>query len=342
MRVVNRPGELADAYARCQSEARAAFGNGDVYVESLLPHARHVEVQVAGDRQGAVALLGERDCSIQRRHQKLIEVAPAPGLPRAVRERIRAAALRLARNARYDNIGTFEFLVDASDLRDDSSFAFIEANPRLQVEHTVTEEVMGIDLVRLQLALASGGSLAEQGIADGSAREARGFALQVRVNLETMAADGSTLPSGGTLTAFDLPAGRGIRVDTSGYAGYRTSARYDSLLAKVIAHVPDGDFVTAVDKCYRALCEFRIEGAETNIGLLQALLQEPEFRAGRPYTRFIDDRAAALATAARGQRPQRFFAEERAEEHGAQAGARVDSNDPLAILTYGALRGDVL
>jgi acetyl/propionyl-CoA carboxylase alpha subunit/acetyl-CoA carboxylase carboxyltransferase component len=342
MRVVNRLDQLAEAYVRCSSEARAAFGNGDVYVECLLPHARHVEVQVAGDGSGQVALLGERDCSIQRRHQKLIEIAPPPGLSTALLERIRAAAQRLAEKVRYDNIGTFEFLVDASELRDDGFFAFIEANPRLQVEHTITEEVMGIDLVRIQLELASGRRIDQLGLPEAPAFYARGFAIQARVNLETMHADGNTVPSGGTLSAFDVPSGRGVRVDTAGYGGYPTSTRYDSLLAKVIAHAPDGDFAAAADKCYRALCEFRIEGAQTNLGLLAALLQHREFRGGGIYTRFIDDHAGELVTAAQGARPQLFFAHDDTDGPGAQssgklelAGARVDSADPLAVLNYG-------
>lgn len=164
MRVVQRLGELEDAYARCQSEAQAAFSNGDVYVEQLLPRARHIEVQVVGDGSGAVSHLGERDCSIQRRHQKLVEIAPAPGLPDGLRTRITTAAIKLAAAVRYNNIGTFEFLVDATELTDDAMFAFIEANPRLQVEHTVTEEVLGVDLVAIQLELAGGKSLAELGL----------------------------------------------------------------------------------------------------------------------------------------------------------------------------------
>lgn len=159
MRVVTQSAGLDEAYARCQSEAQAAFGSSDVYVEQLLPRARHIEVQVLGDGSGAVCHLGERDCSIQRRHQKIIEIAPAPGLPDALRRRIANAAVRLASSVNYDNIGTFEFLVDASQLSDDSMFAFIEANPRLQVEHTVTEEITDVDIVTAQLELAAGKSL---------------------------------------------------------------------------------------------------------------------------------------------------------------------------------------
>ena len=197
VRAVEDLHQLDDAYARCQSEAKAAFGNGDVYVEQLVSTARHIEVQIAGDGSGAVSHLWERDCSIQRRHQKLIEIAPAPGLPAMLRERITAAAIQLARTVRFDNIGTFEFLVDATHLTDDSTFAFIEANPRLQVEHTVTEQVTGIDLVRVQLELAGGASLESLGLLQEDVPAPRGFAIQVRVNMETMTATGDVLPSGG-------------------------------------------------------------------------------------------------------------------------------------------------
>src|SRR5579885_2734700 len=236
MRAVERLDQLEDAFARCASEARAAFGNGDLYVEQLMRTARHIEIQIAGDGSGAVTQFGERDCSIQRRNQKLIEIAPSPGLPAAQRERIIAAAVALARSVRYDNLGTFEFLADASRDDPDAPFAFIEANPRLQVEHTVTEEVTGIDLVRLQLELASGRTLDALGLRQQDVPAPRGYAIQVRVNMETMTPAGEARPSGGTLAAFDPPSGPGIRVDTFGYAGYTTSPRFDSLLAKVIAH----------------------------------------------------------------------------------------------------------
>jgi pyruvate carboxylase len=186
MRAVFHQHEVEEAYTRCQSEALAAFGNGDVYVEQLLPRARHIEVQIVGDGSGAVSHLGERECSIQRRHQKVVEIAPSPGLSAGLRARIIDAAVRLAEAVRYNNIGTFEFLVDANVDNDDARFAFIEANPRLQVEHTVTEEVTGVDLVQLQLQLASGRSLADLALQRSTAPQARGFALQVRINMETL------------------------------------------------------------------------------------------------------------------------------------------------------------
>ena len=294
MRVVRRREELEDAYARCQSEARAAFGNGDVYVEQLLPRARHVEVQIVGDGSGAVSHLGERDCSIQRRHQKLVEIAPAPGLPDGLRQRLVTAATTLAASVRYDNVGTFEFLVDASALSPQSSFAFIEANPRLQVEHTVTEEVYGVDLVAIQLELAGGRSLADLGLLQVDVPAPRGVAIQARINMETMQADGATWPSSGTLSAFVPACGPGIRVDTFGYAGYTPSGRFDALLVKLVVCHPSGRFEYAVSRLQRALAEFRVDGVAVNIPFLQRLLRHPAFRSAAFHTRFIDDHLAEL------------------------------------------------
>ncbi|HLZ69508.1 MAG TPA: carboxyl transferase domain-containing protein [Dehalococcoidia bacterium] len=340
MREVERLEQLGDAYARCASEARTAFGNGELYVEQLLRTARHIEVQIAGDGSGAVTHFGERDCSIQRRHQKLIEIAPSPGLPAGQRERIIAAAVALARSVRYDNIGTFEFLADASRDDDAAPFAFIEANPRLQVEHTVTEEVTGVDLVRLQLELAAGGTLAALGMRQEDVPAPHGFAIQARVNMETMSASGETLPSGGALAAFDPPNGPGIRVDTFGYAGYRTSPRFDSLLAKVIAHSTQQRFLDAVNRCDRALSEFRVDGVPTNIPFLRGVLAQPAFREGRLSTRFIDDHLAALAGAATAEQQRRYVepAVPATAANGAaagRAGVRLASDDPLAVLAYG-------
>ena len=294
MRVVRRRDEIEDAYARCRSEARSAFGNGDVYVERLLARARHVEVQIAGDGTGTVSHLGERDCSIQRRHQKLVEIAPAPGLPDGLRQRLVTAATTLAASVRYDNIGTFEFLVDSDSLSPTSSFAFIEANPRLQVEHTVTEEVYGVDLVAVQLELSAGRSLADLGLLQVDVPAPRGVAIQARINMETMQPDGSTRPSSGTLSAFVPANGPGIRVDTFGYAGYTPSARFDALLAKLIASHASGDFQRVVGRLQRALGEFHIAGVAVNIPFLQRLLRHPAFRSASFHTRFIHDHLAEL------------------------------------------------
>jgi pyruvate carboxylase len=210
MRAVTSPEELDDAWARCAAEARTAFGREDLYLEELIRAARHIEVQIIGDGRRVMAL-GERECTIQRRHQKLIEVAPSPSLAPAVRDRILTAALRMAERAGYRGIGTFEFLLDAAD---GERFLFIEANPRLQVEHTVTEEVFGVDLVRAQLRIAGGATLAEAGLPEQPT--ARGCAMQMRVNMETMQPDGRALPAGGTLTAYEPPSGPGVRIDGFG------------------------------------------------------------------------------------------------------------------------------
>jgi pyruvate carboxylase len=224
MRPVRRGEDLAAAFERCRSEALSAFGNGDLYVEQLLPNARHVEVQLIGDG-ASVAHFWDRECSLQRQRQKLIEIAPAVGLPLDVRDALLTHAVTLGRAAGLRSLCTVEFLVDGDTI------AFIEANPRLQVEHTVTEAVTGLDLVGLQLAVASGRTLAELGLMD-TPPSVNGVALQARVNLETMAADGTARPSGGTLAAYEPPAGPGVRVDGFGYAGYTTSARFDSLLVR--------------------------------------------------------------------------------------------------------------
>ncbi len=299
MRVVDDASRLDEAYARCQSEATAAFGCGDVYVERLIRRARHIEVQIIGDRHGAISHLWERECTIQRRNQKLIEVAPSPSLKEALRSRIIEAAKQLASAARYDNLGTFEFLVDDDAHGNDEPFAFIEANPRLQVEHTVTEEVLGVDLVKSQLAVSGGASLGSLGLAQPYVPRPRGYAIQLRVNMETMDETGATQPTGGTLAMFDLPSGPGVRVDTFGYSGYKTSAAFDSLLAKVIVHSPSADWADAVRKASRTLREFRIGGVATNIPFLAAVLAHPDFIANRISTGFIDAHAGSLVAAAK-------------------------------------------
>jgi acetyl/propionyl-CoA carboxylase alpha subunit/acetyl-CoA carboxylase carboxyltransferase component len=340
MRVVRAGDDVAAALARCVSEATAAFGDGTIYAEQYLARARHIEVQVLGDGTGAVAHLGERDCSVQRRHQKLLEIAPAPGLPDGLRRRIVDAALRLARAVRYDNIGTFEFLVDASAPGEDGPFAFIEANARLQVEHTVTEAVTGADIVALQLELARGRSLGELGLGDGATLPVRGIAIEARINLERVGPDGTAVPSGGLLTRYDLPSGPGIRVDGFGYSGYRTSPAFDPLVAKLITHHRGDDFGDAAAKLYRALGEVRIEGADTNVAFLQDLVGSEAFRRAELRTTFIDELAPSLSG---GEHPRRFVVDSTrasgdgsAPEPGAGlAGARVDRDDPLAVLAYG-------
>ena len=347
MRVVRQLEELDEAYERARSEAQAAFGRPEVYAEQRIAGARHVEVQIAGDDGGTVMALGDRDCSLQRRHQKLVEIAPAPHLTDSLRERITEAALTLAHATSYSSLGTFEFLVRIAAPAD---FFFIEANARLQVEHTVTEEVTGVDLVQLQLQLARGHSLEDLGCHSNDPPTPRGSAVQARVNMETMAADGTTRPSSGALSTFEVPTGPGLRTDTFGTAGYQPSARFDSLLAKVIAHAtPDLD--SALARARRGLEELRIVGVATNADFLLALLERDDVGAGRLHTTYIDEHIASLVSRAndiREFRESRELGESRAsgasDEAGQAgssrlAGARIDHSDPLAVLAYGKSEG---
>ena len=330
MRVVRHLDEIEEAYTRCQSEARAAFGNGDVYVERFMPAARHIEVQIVGDRSGNVTHLWERECTVQRRHQKLIEIAPSPSINGATRDQLVAAAIRMAEQVKYDSLGTFEFLVTTNG--DTASFAFIEANPRLQVEHTVTEEVTGVDLVKTQLQLAAGHSLRELGLDTLHHTKPRGLAIELRVNTESMADDGLVRPANGTLTVFEVPSGPGLRVDSYAYAGYSTNPRFDSLIAKLITYSPSASFAETVNKAYRALCKFRIEGVATNVGFLQALLQHPDFRANRLHTGFVEEKISELAGATQATHRQLYFAR---STPGRSVGTKIDNRDPLAILDLG-------
>jgi acetyl/propionyl-CoA carboxylase alpha subunit/acetyl-CoA carboxylase carboxyltransferase component len=306
MRAVHRAEELEEAHARCRSEALAAFGRDEVYVERLIAQARHIEVQVLADAQGEVVHLWERECSAQRRHQKIVEIAPSPRLDAGLRERILQAAVRMARAAGYCNLGTFEFLVDdAVDPASEGAFVFIEANPRLQVEHTVTEAVLGVDLVQAQLQVAAGATLASLGLTQSEIPVPRGHALQMRINMETLDELGHTRPSGGVISVFAPPSGPGIRVDSFGYAGYRTSAAFDSLLAKLIVHSASPRFADALAKAQRALRELHIEGVATNTPFLEALLAHPDFSAARITTRFIDSHVGELVRAqSRAQAPR--------------------------------------
>lgn len=300
MRPVARVEDVDAAYALCESEAKAAFGDGAVYLEQLVARARHIEVQIVADAHGAVSHLWERDCTLQRKNQKIVEIAPAPWLSASTRTRIIDAALKLAKTAGYRNVGTFEFLVDADD---DGRFWFMEANPRLQVEHTITEEVTGVDIVKTQIAIAAGATLASLGLEKPPV--ARGSALQVRVNMEAMGADGAVTPGGGTLDAFDMPSGPGVRVDSAGYAGFAANPNYDSMIAKIIVHARAGGIDAALKRASRALDETRIEGAPTNIVLLRALLAHRAVASGQITTRFVEAEIATLLAAAPA--PSRTF-----------------------------------
>ncbi|HEY1348929.1 MAG TPA: carboxyl transferase domain-containing protein [Ktedonobacteraceae bacterium] len=332
MRVVERAEDLASAYAHCQAEAQAAFGHEGVYVERFIPRARHIEVQVLGDGQGAVTHLWERECTLQRRHQKLVEVAPAPGLAPQLRARLLAAATRLAHAVNYAGLGTVEFLLDLAGGED--AFFFIEANARLQVEHTVTEEVTGIDLVRAQLLLAQGHTLAEIGLDPQSLPEPTGYAVQVRLNMETLDEAGQVRPAGGRLTAFEPACGPGIRIDTAAYPGYLPAPGFDSLLVKLIAHVPGGSYPDALARAYRALCACQIAGVETTLPLLQNLLRHPDVRAHRIDTRFVETHLRDLL-APPGQEHRRLYVPQ-APATGPQPGAPVLPDSPAGTQAISA------
>jgi len=279
-------------------------------------------VQLLGDGAGVVHLW-DRECSLQRHRQKIVELAPASAVPmrEGLRQEMLDAAVRLGRAAAYRGLATVEFLVDV----DRDRFVFLEVNPRLQVEHTVTEEVLGLDLVALQLAVVDGRSLSDLGLGrQDDVPSPRGIAVQTRVNLA----------GAGTLAAYDVPSGPGVRVDGHGYTGYRTSTRYDPLLAKVVAHAPTDELGRALAKAARALSEFRIDGVATNRGALLALLQHPDVVAGRLHTRLVEE-IEAITTIADDAHPRRYFDDATAVARSAPAGARVDSDDPLAVLVHG-------
>ncbi|NOV24301.1 carbamoyl-phosphate synthase large subunit [Cupriavidus necator] len=297
MRVVRRREDLAEAYARCRSEASSAFGIDAVYAERLVARARHIEVQIAGDGAHVIAL-GERDCTLQRRFQKLVEIAPSPVLKPHLREQIIKAALRLARRVNYQSLGTFEFLVEETESGEQRDFVFIEANPRLQVEHTITEQVTGVDLVALQIGIAAGQTLADLGLDPAAPPQARGYAIQVRINAEMTDAQGLARPARGRLERFDPPSGPDVRVDSHGYTGYEPSPNFDTLLAKLIVTSAAPKFDAAVRRLQRSLAEFRIAGVPTNLDLLRALVQRDDFLAQDVHTRHFEAILPELAAAA--------------------------------------------
>ena len=273
MRLVTEPDGLESAYGTASMEAEAAFGDGSLYLEKAVSPARHVEIQVLADGEGGVLTLGERECSIQRRHQKLIEESPSPALDPETREEMEAAAERACRAIGYRNAGTFEFL-----LGPDRSFYFIELNARLQVEHPVTELVTGVDLVREQLRIASGEPLARTGRA-----ERRGHALEVRLNAEDPSNDFAPAP--GQITRFRPPLGPGVRLDTHVEDGYVVPPHYDSLLGKLI--VWDETRPHAIERALRALGELQLDGVPTTRELAMDILRSEEFDSGRYSTGFL-------------------------------------------------------
>ncbi|NLU66161.1 pyruvate carboxylase [Streptomyces sp. HNM0574] len=302
MRRVAERGLLRESIEAAAREAESAFGDPTVFLEQAVVNPRHIEVQVLADRHGEVIHLFERDCSLQRRHQKVIELAPAPGLDPGLRERICADAVAFARQIGYACAGTVEFLVDER-----GNHVFIEMNPRIQVEHTVTEEVTDVDLVQAQLRIAGGASLADLGLSQEKVR-LRGAALQCRITTEDPA--NGFRPDTGRITAYRSPGGAGVRLDGGTNLGAEVSAHFDSMLVKLTCR--GADFATAVARARRAVTEFRIRGVATNIPFLQAVLDTPDFRAGRVTTSFIEERPELLTkrgSADRGTRILEYLAD---------------------------------
>lgn len=299
IRIVRERDGIAAALSGCRTEALAAFGDDRVYAERLMEHARHVEVQILGDGTGAVVHLWNRECSLQRRNQKIIEIAPCPWLPAEVEQAMLEHACRMAAAVDYAGLATVEFLYDPKG----GDYAFMEVNPRIQVEHTVTEEILGLDLVALQIAVCTGASLQDLGLRQQDIGRPREIAVQARVNAEIMAADGTATPAAGVVTRYEPPGGPKVRVDGAGYAGLTLSPYYDSLLAKVIVR-SDGGWDGARAALDRALSEFQVGGVDTNIGFVRKVLRLPEVGCGAITTRLVDRNAADLVAA--GDPPQKF------------------------------------
>jgi len=277
MRRVDRPEDLISSFEAASSEALRAFGDGRIYVEKLIENARHIEIQIFGDRHGNLVHLGERECSVQRRHQKVIEESPSPLTARipGLRDRMGDAAIRAARAAGYYNAGTVEFLADNS-----GNFYFLEMNTRLQVEHPVTELVTGLDLVRLQIEIAAGAPLPfhQQDVA------IRGAAIECRIYAEDPAA--GFFPSPGKITQLAEPSGPGVRLDSGIYQGWTVPLEYDPMLSKLIVWADTREH--AIHRMLRALGEYHIGGIRSNISLFRAILNDPAFRAGDLHTGYLD------------------------------------------------------
>ena len=280
IRIAHDPNELREAMIAASREAEAAFGNGELYIEKFLEDPRHVEIQILADQEGNTIHLGERECSVQRRRQKVIEEAPSPIMTPELREAMAQAAIRAAQAVRYINAGTVEFLVDKH-----GNFYFIEMNTRIQVEHPVTEWITGVDIVKEQIAIAAGETLRY--------RQAdivpRGWAIECRINAEDP--DNRFMPSPGTITTFKAPAGPGVRLDEGIAEGQAVQPFYDSLIAKLVVWGRDRE--EARQRMLRALAEMQVEGIRTNISLHQRILQHPDFAAGRIHTRWLEDQLLA-------------------------------------------------
>ncbi len=282
MRIVRESSELEDAFHRAKSEAEKSFGNSEVYIERYIDNPKHIEVQVIGDEFGNIIHLYERDCSVQRRHQKVVEVAPSVGLSNKLRERICDAAIQLMKNIKYVNAGTVEFLVSGDE------FFFIEVNPRVQVEHTITEMITGIDIVKTQILVADGESLFGDKISMPHQNEIQtlGYTIQCRITTEDPTND--FMPDSGTIIAYRSSGGFGVRLDAGdGFQGAEISPYYDSLLVKLSTHAVS--FKQAEEKMERSLREMRIRGVKTNIPFLINVMRNDKFRSGDYTTKFIEE-----------------------------------------------------
>lgn len=273
MRVVHEEANFKNAFSTCRNEAEAAFGNAEVYIEKFIVDPRHIEIQILGDQHGNVVHLGERECSLQRRHQKILEEAPSPVMTLEVRKKMGDAAVNAGKAIDYEGAGTVEFIVDK-----DLNFYFMEMNTRIQVEHPVTEEITFTDLVREQIIAAAGGKISTKPL------KMRGHAIECRINAEDPAHN--FRPSPGTITTFNIPGGRSVRVDTHAYAGYKIPPYYDSMIAKLIVSAPTRE--EAINRMRRSLEEFVIEGIKTTIPYHLQLMDDPNFQSGQFNTQYLE------------------------------------------------------
>lgn len=276
IQIIYHPQQLKNSFERVRTEAAAAFGNGDCYMEKYCQHPRHVEIQVACDSHGNMVHLGERDCTVQRRHQKLIEESPSPVVNEALRKKMGDAALSLCKAVGYINVGTVEFLVDTAD----KNFYFMEMNTRIQVEHPVTEMVTGIDLIKLQIKIAEGEKIPFK----QNEIEFRGHAIECRVNAEDPE---RMAPSPGLITAYHAPGGYGVRVDSFVYQHYKVLPFYDSMIGKLICHANTRD--EAIQKMASALQEYVVAGIHTNIAFQRKILLHPRFKTAQYDTHFLEE-----------------------------------------------------
>jgi acetyl-CoA carboxylase biotin carboxylase subunit len=276
MRIAHNDVSFAKEYHVARNEAEKAFGNGSVYIEKYIQNPRHIEFQIIADSHGKVVHLGERDCSVQRRHQKLIEEAPSPFLTADLRKKMGKVAVKAAEAAAYENAGTIEFLVDPK-----GNYYFIEMNTRIQVEHPVTEEVTGIDLIKLQINIANGQKLDF----DQSDVKVEKHAIECRINAEDPARN--FIPSPGTISLYYAPGGHGVRIDSHVYSGYTIPPYYDSMIGKLICYGPTRKI--ALQRSYRALSEYLVRGIKTTIPLHKAIMSDPTFIEGKATTAYMED-----------------------------------------------------